>query len=511
MTEITFSQLVLYFTAYSVIGWICETVWCSVGDRKFVNRGFLGGPWCPVYGFGAVIILFFVESLRDYPALVFLLAMLSTSLLEYFTGWLLEVLFKTRWWDYANNRFNIKGRVCLLNSLMFGLMGLALVYLVHPPIDRLIDYMAGTTQRVLASIMAAALLLDLLRSLAALANLDERLKGIRESLEALKEHQRAAGIQGITDISERIRHLRDTSRRQPENEAAAGILQRLEHYLVNNKSGERLIKAFPKLKSMDFDTEVAVLKQEMEKRLRDNRRKAGRLWASVKEKLNNEKQAVKQSYKGITLTRMIWVFLTGCVAGYVLESLYCLVINGYIESRQGMVYGPFSQIYGFGAVLMALILSPFAHRGKGWLFVGGAVVGGVFEAACSLVQEYVFGTVSWGYSERVFPLFGGRTSLLYMIFWGVLAVVYMKGIYPRMTNIIDRIFPRAKRFFTCVIVIFLAADMALSGIAVARWAGRAMGEPPENAVEAWLDEKYPDEMLREIYPNMIHVGLEKKE
>ncbi|HBB29668.1 MAG TPA: hypothetical protein DC000_10580, partial [Clostridiales bacterium] len=106
----------IYFIMYSVIGWICEVIFCSIPEKKFINRGFLNGPLCPIYGFGALIVIFFLTPFKDSIFLVFIFGLIVTSTLEYFTSYAMEKLFHSKWWDYSNNRFNINGRVCLLNS-----------------------------------------------------------------------------------------------------------------------------------------------------------------------------------------------------------------------------------------------------------------------------------------------------------------------------------------------------------------------------------------------------------
>ena len=123
---------VLYFFAYSILGWACECLYCGIPARRFINRGFLEGPYCPIYGCGALIVILVLDPLKGHPLLLFLGAMIFTSVLEYVTSWLMEKLFHSKWWDYSERPFNINGRVCLLNSLLFGIMGLAVMYVVHP-------------------------------------------------------------------------------------------------------------------------------------------------------------------------------------------------------------------------------------------------------------------------------------------------------------------------------------------------------------------------------------------
>lgn len=103
----TFYYLFLYFIIYSVLGWICEVIYCFALDNKLTNRGFLEGPYCPIYGIGGLIVVYFLLPVKTMPIAVFLLGMILSSILEYITSYVLEKLFSARWWDYSNHRFNI--------------------------------------------------------------------------------------------------------------------------------------------------------------------------------------------------------------------------------------------------------------------------------------------------------------------------------------------------------------------------------------------------------------------
>ena len=114
------ARILLLFFYYSFLGWCVESAICSVNERKLINRGFLNGPLCPVYGVGAIGCIYLLLPLREHLVILYIASTLLVSVIEYFTGWLLETIFHTRWWDYSHYKFNIHGRVCLLNSLMFG-------------------------------------------------------------------------------------------------------------------------------------------------------------------------------------------------------------------------------------------------------------------------------------------------------------------------------------------------------------------------------------------------------
>lgn len=120
------------FAIYSFIGWIWETIFVSVRKKKVINRGFLYGPWLPIYGLGALLILHVSSPWKDVPSIVFLSGMIGASILEYFTGVIMEYLFHVRYWDYSNQPFNLNGHICLHVSLAWGIASLLLIYLIHP-------------------------------------------------------------------------------------------------------------------------------------------------------------------------------------------------------------------------------------------------------------------------------------------------------------------------------------------------------------------------------------------
>ena len=132
------------FFLYSVLGWIVETTYVAILDKKIVNRGFLIGPYLPIYGFNAVIIILYLNQYKDNPLTVFLLAIFICSFFEYITSYLMEKIFKARWWDYSNLKFNLNGRICLKNSLLFGALSILLIYLINPLIIKLMKNMNET-------------------------------------------------------------------------------------------------------------------------------------------------------------------------------------------------------------------------------------------------------------------------------------------------------------------------------------------------------------------------------
>lgn len=132
MKNLTFFGWFLLFLLYSSCGWLIEVVKTRIDDKKWVNRGFLIGPYCPIYGYAAVIMAVYLTNHKKDIFTVFILALFICSFVEYITSYFMEKIFKTRWWDYSQERFNLEGRICLKNCVYFGLLGVLLVYIINP-------------------------------------------------------------------------------------------------------------------------------------------------------------------------------------------------------------------------------------------------------------------------------------------------------------------------------------------------------------------------------------------
>jgi len=124
---------------YSFLGWCLEVICKLFDEKKLINRGFLIGPYCPIYGFGAIIMTLILSRYLDDPITLFIMIILTCSILEYFTSFILEKLFSTRWWDYSRYKFNINGRICLETMIPFGLFGLLIMYKITPFLLKLIE------------------------------------------------------------------------------------------------------------------------------------------------------------------------------------------------------------------------------------------------------------------------------------------------------------------------------------------------------------------------------------
>ena len=170
-----------------------------------------------------------------------------------------------------------------------------------------------------------------------------------------------------------------------------------------------------------------------------------------------------------------------------------------------LFWGPFNLIYGIGAVLLTVCLHPFIGKSDRWIFIGGSIIGGAFEYFCSWLQETVLGTVSWDYTGYPFNL-NGRINLLYCLFWGALALVWVKEVFPRLNGFIER---RVSKTYGVVIswvlIAFMLANSLVSGAAVLRQSQRYEGVPATHAWQQVLDDRFPDSRLAKIYPSMVRV------
>ena len=196
---------------------------------------------------------------------------------------------------------------------------------------------------------------------------------------------------------------------------------------------------------------------------------------------------------GLTLTKMFWVFLICSLLGDIIETFFVRFTAGIWMSR--------SSVRGLGAVVLTVVLSPLAKKGDRYVFLGGFLLGGAYEYACSVFTEIVFGKVFWDYSHMPLNI-GGRTNVLFMFFWGVLAVVWVQILYPRLSKLIERIPMLTGTILTWVLTGLMVINALLSGLAIGRYTQRQDGTAQPTAIGSFLDEVYPDGLVEWVWPNM---------
>ena len=226
--------------------------------------------------------------------------------------------------------------------------------------------------------------------------------------------------------------------------------------------------------------------------------------SKIKE-INNNKQEIKFA-SGICFKKLFIIFIIGCLFGNYYEMILNFIKHylkdGTIfwEVRRGVIYGPFSPIYGAGAVLMTYFLVDKNHK---WYqtFIYGALLGGIAEYLIGFLQETFIGTISWDYSTYFLNI-NGRTSIPIMLIWGIICLIYVKLIYPKVNSLIERIPIKIGKIIFNICLIFLSLNMAISWTALIRQYLRRNDIPPFTILGELYDKIYDDERLKKAFPNM---------
>lgn len=163
MTTVIKYSLLFFF--YSAAGWLLESIYCSIGEKKIINRGFLTGPVCPIYGVAAVVMTVLIYNpFKDNPLLIFLLGIIFCDIVEYITSFIMEKLFAARWWDYTYEFLNINGRICLKHSLYWGVISVVFVRVIHPAVDKLYNKINGDYLFWIFVVILVIFVLDLINA-----------------------------------------------------------------------------------------------------------------------------------------------------------------------------------------------------------------------------------------------------------------------------------------------------------------------------------------------------------
>lgn len=240
--EYTWVQMGWIVLIYSCLGWCCEVAFAALKTGKFVNRGFLNGPVCPIYGFGVLSVVLVLEPVKDNLLLLFFGSMVFTSLLEFIAGFAMERIFHDKWWDYSNNPFNIKGYICLEFSIIWGIACVLVVDIIHPIIMKLVNVLPHTLSLWLMGALYVLLVTDAVLTLVELLKLPKRFKAMEELEAAITAISDAMG-ENIYDSVERGRQ-----RSEAFNEKHPDIAEKSREYMadmlekrseINQKAKER--------------------------------------------------------------------------------------------------------------------------------------------------------------------------------------------------------------------------------------------------------------------------------
>lgn len=235
-----FIELITYFFIYSFLGWCIESIYKSICEKRLINSGFLYGPICPIYGYGAIIMYIFLDDVSSKPFITFCLGFVVLSIWEYLVGFFLEKVFHRTYWDYSNNKFNLQGRVCLLNSVFWGILGVLFIDLIHPFVTGILSNVNSEIIIYCDITVATLFLIDTIVSInsnfsiaSKLKRVDELNASIKEKLDEIK--QKGKGVeQSLQDTLEELKLKR------------AKIIRKSYRQIL------RIKRAFPSLKSEEF-------------------------------------------------------------------------------------------------------------------------------------------------------------------------------------------------------------------------------------------------------------------
>lgn len=449
--QYTFLELLFLFFLYSFLGWCAEVAFAAVTRKKFINRGVLNGPLCPVYGIGMLIILIFFHSLRGNLFFLFLGSVVVMTVLEYTTSYLLERATGTKWWDYSDYAFHLNGYVCLQFSLLWGAGATVIAEWINPLVLSLVNPIPVLPARIGMAVCCGVLAADALVT-----------SGV-----ILKMHRQQTAVEGIAEGMSRV-----------SNRLGNAIFEKIH---------KRMVKTVPTL-------------EEAER--------------AAREKAAEEKAKATIFAYGCTFHKIVWLFFLGAFLGDITETIFCYVTSGRLMSRSSVVYGPFSIVWGLGVAMFTMLLYRYRNKDDRYIFLSGMLLGGAYEYICSVFTELVFGTVFWDYSKIPFNL-GGRINLLYCFFWGIAAVVWMKVLYPFFSGKIEKVPMKAGKMLTWAFLIFMSVNIVISCLALARYSerqtmvsgktegGAVTEDSEEDGLAAFLDAHFPDERMERIYPNAI--------
>lgn len=235
-------EMIYYFIIYSILGWCMEVIYATFKTKSFINRGFLNGCWCPLYGAGATLIIVILNPIGEYPFLIFISSILITSTIEFFTGFVLELLYHKKWWDYSQRKFNIKGYICLEFSLIWGILCLLAYLCIHPGIRFIVNKIPFKFGAIALLIFVLAFIFDIIIS----------------TIQA-------------TRFARYVRRIRNTYRKTSDvigekiSETTIVVMDKLSSAKLK-ASQIRILKAFPTMKDKKDKNIISAIREKIENR-----------------------------------------------------------------------------------------------------------------------------------------------------------------------------------------------------------------------------------------------------
>lgn len=251
-------NLIALFFIYSIAGWIMESVNISIRNKKITNRGFLVGPYCPIYGWGVLLITILLQKYHEDIIATFFLSIIICGSLEYVTSYIMEKIFKARWWDYSNRKFNINGRICLETLIPFGIAGTTITIWINPFLLKYINIIPTNIMQIILGLLSALFIMDIIVSFKIVLNLKEMSKEFKDNTD---------------EISNKVKTI---------------IKKKMILY-------KRLVRAFPRIKENVFYSKW----DDMKKKIEESKKEISIKIDNSKEEIKNKIKTSKADIKGI--------------------------------------------------------------------------------------------------------------------------------------------------------------------------------------------------------------------
>ena len=416
-----------------------------------------------MYGFSAVICYTALKPFENSKLILFIGSTLILSALMVVVGVLVEKTLKFKPWDFSSSKFSIGNYITFPYALFLGLLGMLLVGLIIPVLRTAVEAIPFWVSLILVLCFCGIIVIDYVFSMITTVRLLRRIAKLKNSSELMDK--------GATEVE--IQELEENYNR----------------LFTENILRKRLAHAYPDLTHMAY---VKQINAKIEEIKQDNMKEYTQTFESKDD---------KPFAYGFCFTKLFYLFVIGSFIGTILETIWAFCVDGHFEMRVGMVYGPFIPVYGGGACFLTAALYKLYKLNDTLVFVISAFVGAGFEYFCSWLQEQMFGTVSWDYSDTPFNL-DGRTNLMYALIWGFLGLVWVRYLYPWTAKLIEKIPKRAGAIITTFLIVFMAFNGFMSVTATARWTQRTEGVPASNSFEEYLDEKFDNEKMEFLFPGM---------
>lgn len=416
-----------------------------------------------MYGFSVVICYAALKPFENSKLILFIGSTLILSALMVVVGVLVEKTLKFKPWDFSSSKFSIGNYITFPYALFLGLLGMLLVGLIIPVLRTAVEAIPFWVSLILVLCFCGIIVIDYVFSMITTVRLLRRIAKLKNSSELMDK--------GATEVE--IQELEENYNR----------------LFTENILRKRLAHAYPDLTHMAY---VKQINAKIEEIKQDNMKEYTQTFESKED---------KPFAYGFCFTKLFYLFVIGSFIGTILETIWAFCVDGHFEMRVGMVYGPFIPVYGGGACFLTAALYKLYKLNDTLVFVISAFVGAGFEYFCSWLQEQMFGTVSWDYSDTPFNL-DGRTNLMYALIWGFLGLVWVRYLYPWTAKLIEKIPKRAGAIITTFLIVFMAFNGFMSVTATARWIQRTEGVPASNSFEEYLDEKFDNEKMEFLFPGM---------